>query len=114
MGAGGRGTLHAANGCAFPFPSAKRADVQKAVAYVFRQRYLDFTGEYVLHCHFLGHEDRGMMFAVQTVCNGPNINPASKGKYGRPTTDPNGECIFPPFPNPLQPCKEDPNFCPKE
>lgn len=83
-------------------------------SYVFRQRYLDFTGEYVLHCHFLGHEDRGMMFAVQTVCNGPNINPASKGKYGRPTTDPNGECIFPPFPNPLQPCKEDPNFCPKE
>lgn len=33
-----------------------------------RQRYEDFTGEYVLHCHFLGHEDRGMMFAVQTVC----------------------------------------------
>lgn len=84
-------------------------------SYVFRQRYLDFTGEYVLHCHFLGHEDRGMMYAVQTVCNGPSINPDSKGKYGRPTTDPNGECIFPPFPNPVQPCKkDDPNFCPQE
>ena len=34
----------------------------------FRHRYLEFTGEYVLHCHFLGHEDRGMMFNVQTVC----------------------------------------------
>lgn len=83
-------------------------------SYVFRQRYLDFTGEYVLHCHFLGHEDRGMMFAVQTVCNGPRINPQSKGKFGTPTTDPNGECISPPFPNPVQPCKEDPDFCPAD
>jgi L-ascorbate oxidase len=37
---------------------------------VFRQKYEDFTGEYVLHCHFLGHEDRGMMVNVQTVCEG--------------------------------------------
>ncbi|HEX5714637.1 MAG TPA: multicopper oxidase domain-containing protein [Thermoanaerobaculia bacterium] len=36
----------------------------------FRQRYELFTGQYVLHCHFLGHEDRGMMFSVQTVCAG--------------------------------------------
>jgi FtsP/CotA-like multicopper oxidase with cupredoxin domain len=33
-----------------------------------RQRYEEFTGEFVLHCHFLGHEDRGMMLSVQTVC----------------------------------------------
>jgi L-ascorbate oxidase len=33
-----------------------------------RQRYETFTGQYVLHCHFLGHEDRGMMFSVQSVC----------------------------------------------
>lgn len=33
-----------------------------------RSRFLDYTGEYVIHCHFLGHEDRGMMVAVQTVC----------------------------------------------
>jgi hypothetical protein len=33
-----------------------------------RQRFEDFTGLYVLHCHFLGHEDRGMMLTVQTVC----------------------------------------------
>lgn len=72
--------------------------------FTMRQRYEDFTGLYVLHCHFLGHEDRGMMFAVQTVCNGKNINPESKGKYGRPTTDPNGECIAPPFGNPLPVC----------
>lgn len=34
-----------------------------------RQRYDDFTGPYVIHCHFLGHEDRGMMLGVQTVCD---------------------------------------------
>ena len=42
-----------------------------------RHRYLEFTGEYVLHCHFLGHEDRGMMFGVQTVCHD---DPKSFGK----------------------------------
>ena len=35
---------------------------------VIRQRFEDYTGPYVLHCHFLGHEDRGMMLTVQTVC----------------------------------------------
>jgi FtsP/CotA-like multicopper oxidase with cupredoxin domain len=30
-------------------------------------RFVDFTGMYVLHCHILGHEDRGMMQLVQ-VC----------------------------------------------
>ncbi|HWM89710.1 MAG TPA: multicopper oxidase domain-containing protein [Thermoanaerobaculia bacterium] len=38
------------------------------VSLKLRQRYENFTGQYVLHCHFLGHEDRGMMFSVQTVC----------------------------------------------
>ncbi len=33
-----------------------------------RSRFLDYTGEYVIHCHFLGHEDRGMMIGVQTTC----------------------------------------------
>ncbi|HEX6865199.1 MAG TPA: multicopper oxidase domain-containing protein, partial [Thermoanaerobaculia bacterium] len=36
-----------------------------------RTRFEEFTGEYVLHCHFLGHEDRGMMLGVQTVCPTP-------------------------------------------
>ena len=33
-----------------------------------RQLPIDFTGEFVLHCHILGHEDRGMMQNVQVVC----------------------------------------------
>lgn len=30
-----------------------------------RSRFVDFTGKYVLHCHILGHEDRGMMQLVE-------------------------------------------------
>lgn len=32
-------------------------------------RFVDFTGMYVLHCHILGHEDRGMMQLVQVISN---------------------------------------------
>jgi FtsP/CotA-like multicopper oxidase with cupredoxin domain len=32
-----------------------------------RSRFVDFTGQYVIHCHILAHEDRGMMTIVQVV-----------------------------------------------
>jgi FtsP/CotA-like multicopper oxidase with cupredoxin domain len=32
-----------------------------------RHTFLDFTGTYVLHCHILAHEDRGMMQLVRVV-----------------------------------------------
>jgi FtsP/CotA-like multicopper oxidase with cupredoxin domain len=32
-----------------------------------RTRYTDFTGTFVLHCHLLDHEDRGMMQMVEIV-----------------------------------------------
>jgi FtsP/CotA-like multicopper oxidase with cupredoxin domain len=35
----------------------------------FLSRFVDFTGAYVLHCHILGHEDRGMMQMVQVISN---------------------------------------------
>ncbi|HEX5714635.1 MAG TPA: multicopper oxidase domain-containing protein [Thermoanaerobaculia bacterium] len=71
--------------------------------FVTRQRYEQFTGEYVLHCHFLGHEDRGMMFSVQTVCSDKNTD--SAGKYGLSKRQPE-ECHGPgPFPAALPPCK---------
>lgn len=38
-----------------------------------RTRFVDYTGMYVLHCHILGHEDRGMMQLVQVVSNTTNI-----------------------------------------
>jgi FtsP/CotA-like multicopper oxidase with cupredoxin domain len=34
---------------------------------VIRSRFTDFTGELVLHCHILDHEDTGMMQSVQIV-----------------------------------------------
>ncbi len=30
-----------------------------------RSRFADFLGKFVLHCHILGHEDRGMMQLIQ-------------------------------------------------
>ncbi|HEX7151622.1 MAG TPA: multicopper oxidase domain-containing protein [Thermoanaerobaculia bacterium] len=32
-----------------------------------RSRFVDFAGSFVLHCHILGHEDRGMMQLVRVV-----------------------------------------------
>lgn len=34
---------------------------------VIRQRYTDFTGRFVIHCHILFHEDNGMMAPVRVV-----------------------------------------------
>jgi len=34
-----------------------------------RSRFVDFPGKFVLHCHILGHEDRGMMQLVEVVNN---------------------------------------------
>ena len=36
-----------------------------------RSRFVDFTGTYVLHCHILIHEDRGMMQLVEVVPDKP-------------------------------------------
>lgn len=35
----------------------------------FRSRFVDFTGQYVQHCHILEHEDRGMMQLLEVVSN---------------------------------------------
>ena len=35
-----------------------------------KSRFVDFTGQYVLHCHILAHEDRGMMQLVEVVAKG--------------------------------------------
>jgi FtsP/CotA-like multicopper oxidase with cupredoxin domain len=52
-----------------------------------RQQPIDFTGEFVLHCHILGHEDRGMMQNVQVVCPPPNQTSFGKPKPGQ------SECV---------------------
>ena len=52
-------------------PDAAPADAGKPVSgYIkFLSRFVDYTGMYVLHCHILGHEDRGMMQLVQVISN---------------------------------------------
>jgi len=44
---------------------------------VIRNQYLDFTGEYVFHCHILAHEDAGMMQTVDVV--NPGEKPGFQG-----------------------------------
>jgi hypothetical protein len=34
---------------------------------IIRQHFVDFPGSFVLHCHILAHEDRGMMQLVRVV-----------------------------------------------
>ena len=36
-----------------------------------RTRFVDYTGAYVIHCHILIHEDRGMMQLVEVVPDKP-------------------------------------------
>ena len=52
------------------------------------QRFSNYTGAYVQHCHILGHEDRGMMLNVQTVCP----KSGQKLEYGKPIVG-GQECI---------------------
>lgn len=63
---------------------------------VLRQRFEDYTGPYVFHCHFLGHEDRGMMLTVQTVC-------PQNGQWSQTSTS-QQECTSGQFVKPLPPC----------
>jgi FtsP/CotA-like multicopper oxidase with cupredoxin domain len=46
---------------------------------VIRQRYDDFAGSFVIHCHILGHEERGMMALVRIVGPGGMIGSAGTG-----------------------------------
>lgn len=59
---------------------------------VINQRYEEFTGAFVLHCHFLAHEDRGMMLAVQVVCP-ESTTYDGKLWFGKPKADGSPECV---------------------
>lgn len=49
----------------FPIPSGKIFGTTPIPGYFkMRSRFVDFAGYYVLHCHILAHEDRGMMTVV--------------------------------------------------
>lgn len=44
--------------------------VKKGYTIVFRTKYEQFTGKFVLHCHILDHEDQGMMENVEITADG--------------------------------------------
>ena len=66
----------------------------------FTSKFEDFTGEYVLHCHFLGHEDRGMMENVQVVC------PNRQTEFGNPVAGQPDNCTTGPFQDASCDCKD--------
>jgi FtsP/CotA-like multicopper oxidase with cupredoxin domain len=49
---------------------------------IIRQAYPDFTGTFVLHCHILAHEDRGMMQLVRIVPSSQYGKGKGKGCQG--------------------------------
>jgi len=54
----------------FPIPSGRNITFNGTAQLVpghfrMRSRFVDFPGEYVIHCHILAHEDRGMMALVE-------------------------------------------------
>ena len=48
---------------------------------VLRQRYEDFTGQFVMHCHVLGHEERGMMQLIEIFS--PDSVPTARSRPRR-------------------------------
>jgi len=52
----------------FPLPMANSTGTNGYI--VIRQEYNDFTGQFVMHCHILGHEERGMMQLLEIAASG--------------------------------------------
>jgi FtsP/CotA-like multicopper oxidase with cupredoxin domain len=55
--------------------------VIEGVAWI-TQQYKDFTGEFVMHCHILGHEERGMMQALEIYAPGTQPDGTTRGRPG--------------------------------
>lgn len=73
-----------------PYESTGLVDTFKVPAHgqiVIRQRFLDFVGKYVFHCHILAHEDAGMMAAVEVSKDGLPADDATLAEWGQPNVD---------------------------
>jgi FtsP/CotA-like multicopper oxidase with cupredoxin domain len=58
----------------FPIPAGVAATASTGPVVIpgffkMRSRFVDYSGSYVLHCHILAHEDRGMMLQVDLAVN---------------------------------------------
>jgi FtsP/CotA-like multicopper oxidase with cupredoxin domain len=52
------------SGALYPNPADANKPFQVPGYFKMRSRFVDYAGYYVLHCHILAHEDRGMMTVV--------------------------------------------------
>ncbi len=50
-----------------PLLNASGQPIQVPGFFKMRSRFVDYTGQYVIHCHILAHEDRGMMTIVEVA-----------------------------------------------
>ena len=50
-----------------PGPDGKQRQLILAGYFKMRSRFVDYAGYYVIHCHILAHEDRGMMTIVEVA-----------------------------------------------
>lgn len=55
-----------------------------------KHRFLDYTGDFVIHCHILGHEDRGMMQRIGVRATEQECMDALAGEA--PGCEPPSEC----------------------
>ena len=53
----------------FAIPAGRRLSGDEVIPghFKMRSRFVDYPGLYVMHCHILIHEDRGMMFRVEVL-----------------------------------------------
>jgi FtsP/CotA-like multicopper oxidase with cupredoxin domain len=52
----------------FPIPASLKVGTVTIPGYFkMRTRFVDYAGSYVMHCHILAHEDRGMMMSVEVA-----------------------------------------------
>ena len=78
-----------------------------------RNRFWDYWGEYVFHCHILNHEDLGMMQNVYVVNNGAGRGPCKQVRTS-PTAGAVGSFIGSPGANALPPNCYPPSYWPQD
>jgi FtsP/CotA-like multicopper oxidase with cupredoxin domain/peroxiredoxin len=59
--------------------------IQEGESYVVRSRFKDFVGKTVIHCHFLDHEDQGMMMPIEFIPPFQQPKPAQFAQVGKLT-----------------------------
>ncbi|HEY6320051.1 MAG TPA: multicopper oxidase domain-containing protein [Thermoanaerobaculia bacterium] len=55
------------SGAQLPDPDDSSKTIKVPGYFKLRSRFVDYTGYYVIHCHILAHEDRGMMTIVEVA-----------------------------------------------